>query len=485
MRYDYPEYSVDITPETVSKCRDVAQRLLAEVGLRVDHERFVSAIRGHDGVRVEGDRVYLSRKLTDRYYEAYIARNRAACEERLGLSEEPEWRLSSDGFSISVIDIETDKVRPATSRDLRELIRLIHSFGMTGSYPCTPQDVPPLMRAPACFKICWEESDRIRPFDYLDVRQTPFLYEMHRVMGKPFVVNVNIPHAMTVSEQDIEVFLRYYPAWKRDRNAVSWYTICDYPMLGVSKPITSTGAVACYLSQSFGTHILFQLFDPEINMQPRLSAGIPVDLRQMCWAFGSPRAHLYAFLNSRVLPALCGLSPEVYAPRSGALHTSSCAVDVRAGMEKMATALVSAMQGARIFGGAGNLAVDDLFSGVQLVVDVEIFEYVKEVIESFDPHPDIVTTEGLYEVLHDVATGREEFYSHPDTAARVRELLPVSNRRPHEKLRAWMTHGRNMKDLIREECLERIRNQPRFELAEEKRKELEKIYLAAERELVG
>jgi len=407
MRYDYPEYSVDITPETVSKCRDVAQRLLAEVGLRVDHERFVSAIRGHDGVRVEGDRVYLSRKLTDRYYEAYIARNRAACEERLGLSEEPEWRLSSDGFSISVIDIETDKVRPATSRDLRELIRLIHSFGMTGSYPCTPQDVPPLMRAPACFKICWEESDRIRPFDYLDVRQTPFLYEMHRVMGKPFVVNVNIPHAMTVSEQDIEVFLRYYPAWKRDRNAVSWYTICDYPMLGVSKPITSTGAVGDqHAAQAFGGD----------------TGGFEADVLGVRF---SPRASLRLSQQSRFARAVRVEPGGVRASERGAAHEF-----VRGGRSSghgEDTALVSAMQGARIFGGAGNLAVDDLFSGVQLVVDVEIFEYVKEVIESFDPHPDIVTTEGLYEVLHDVATGREEFYSHPDTAARVRELLPVSN----------------------------------------------------------
>ena len=74
-----------------------------------------------------------------------------------------------------------------------------------------------------------------------------------KVMGKPFVVNVNVPHAMTVSEHDIETFMQYYPAWKRNHDEISWYSICDYPMLGVNKPITSSGSVACYLSQSFGT----------------------------------------------------------------------------------------------------------------------------------------------------------------------------------------------------------------------------------------
>ena len=165
------------------------------------------------------------------------------------------------------------------------------------------------------------------------------------------------------------------------------------------------------------------------------------------------------------------------------MSSSSCAVDARAGMEKMGTSLVAAMQGARSFGGAGNLAVDDLFSGVQLAVDVEIFEYIKELIESFSPHPDILTTENLYEVLHDVATGKEEFYSHMDTATKVRNLLPVSKRRPSEKLRSWMMHEQNMKDRIRDECLQRIRDQEPFVLEEDKRKDLEKIYNDAEKKL--
>ena len=485
MRYNYPAYAVDLTPEIVAACRDAGQKLLEEVGLKVNHERFVDAIKEHDGVRADGQRVRIDRTLSDRYLDVFIEQNRKELEAAQPPSSDRPWSISCGGYSISVIDIETDEVRPATCRDLRDLIRLAHSLDVTGSYPCAPQDVPPLMRAPACFKICWEESDHIRPFDYLDVRQTPYLYEMHKVMGRPFTIVVNIPHPMTVSEHDIEVFLRYYPMWKRNPNEIAFYAICDYPMLGILKPITSTGSIASYLAQSFGTYILFKLFDPEVEMRPRLSAGSPVDLRNMCWAFGSPRTHLYAFLNARVLPALCGLRPDLYAPLSTVMHTSSCAVDVRAGMEKTATALVGAMQGARAFSGAGNLAVDDLFSGVQLVIDVEIFEYVKELIEAFDPHPDILATENLYEVLYDVGVGREEFYSHMDTATKVRNLLPVSKRRPHEKLRAWMMHKQNIKDRIREECLERIKNQTPFALAEDKRKELDKIYHAAEKELAG
>lgn len=484
MRFHYPEYGADWTPDLMAQCRDIGQRLLEDVGLRVPHEGFVDAIRGHAGVKIQGDRVHLSRRLTDEHFDAFITRNRERLLQPRSAAE-PEWAIACDGFSIAVVDIATDEVREATCQDLRDLIRLVHSLGMSGSYPCCPQDVPPLMRSLATFHICWEESDRIRPFDYLDIRQTPFLFEMHRVMGQPFVVNVNIPHCMTVSPHDLHIFLRWYPVWKEHREQIAWYSICDYSMIGINRPLSATGSVATYLAQSFGTHVLFQLFDPEIEMAPRISAGMPVDLQTMGWSWGSPRLHLYQFLNERALPALCGLSPDEYRPTHAFMCTSSCAVDARSGLEKMASGLTAALQGARSFGGAGNLAVDDLFSGVQLLLDVEIFEYIRELVGSFRPHPGLMDTGGLYDLIREVAEGEAEFYAHPDTAAKVRHLMPVSKRRPAEKLRSWMLHHRNLKDRLREEALERIAAEPAYELETAKRQELARIYAAAERELVG
>jgi trimethylamine:corrinoid methyltransferase-like protein len=193
--------------------------------------------------------------------------------------------------------------------------------------------------------------------------------------------------------------------------------------------------------------------------------------------------HLYQFLNDRVLPALCGLAPDEYRASEAFMCTSSCAVDARSALEKMATGLTAALQGARHFGGAGNLAVDDLFSGLQLLLDVEIFEYIRELVSAFSPHPDLMDTAGLYDLIREVAEGDTEFYAHPDTAAKVRRLMPTSRRRPSEKLRAWMGHRRNLKDRLREECRQRLAAPPTFELEAGKREELRRIYAAAERAL--
>ena len=339
------------------------------------------------------------------------------------------------------------------------------------------------MRALACFKICWQESDRIRPFDYLDQVQTPFLYDMYQVMDKPFVININLTDTMAVSHIDIDIFMRFYPHWKRNPDSVAWYHICDYAMTGVSKPITATGTVALYIAHLFGTYILFNLFDPEVKMPFGISAGMPVDLNNMGWAFGSPRGHLYAYLTARVLPALCGVDPGLYRRAGVNMDSNSCAVDERAGMEKMASTLTAAFQGVRQFSGAGNLAIDDLFSGVQFVIDVEIVNYVREAVEAFDPHPDILSTEGMFETLRDVNSGKDHFISHPDTVTRFRNILPSSDLLQREKLRSWLGHKQLLKDRAREECLTRIKEQEPFALPGDKQRALDEIYGKAEQNL--
>ena len=119
---------------------------------------------------------------------------------------------------MAVIDMATDAVRPATSQDLRDLIRLVASYGMEGNYSVIPQDVPPIMQAIAVFKIAWETSDKIRCLDYMDKRQTRPIYEMHQVMGKPFTLFLTVESPMTVSENDLDIFLDFYPDWKKHRD---------------------------------------------------------------------------------------------------------------------------------------------------------------------------------------------------------------------------------------------------------------------------
>jgi len=485
LNYAYPAYDVALTPPMFQECLGAAERLLADVGFLVRHEKFRNAVAGMNGLILDGERIRFHPSLIQANLEKILAdRRRRLLAEQERETSDPDWKVSTGGFSMAVIDVQTDEVRPATCQDLRDLIRLMDSYGIGGSYPVMPQDIPAMMQAIACFKTCWESSDKVRPYDYQNIHQTDYIYEMHKVMGKTFTVTLTVTQPMALSEHDLDIFLKFFPEWRR--GAAINFQILDYQMLGVSKPVTTAGCLALYFAEMLAVYTLFNLFDPGLEMPVHFGCGHPTDLRSVCWAFGHPRRHLYNYLNWRAPNDLCGVPVTEYRCQSVLLETSSCALDEQAAMEKMAAALLGALQGARHFSYAGNLAVDDLFSGVQFVMDVEMVNYVKELVQAFQPPPELLRTDGLYDLLRDVCLGRDEFISHPDTVRAFRKLLPCSDLLYREKLRQWLAHRKTFKDRARAECLRRLsEHRSAFQLPEDKQKALDEIYRSAEAHLLA
>ncbi|MEF9438615.1 MAG: hypothetical protein L0922_07770 [Candidatus Mariimomonas ferrooxydans] len=74
----------------------------------------------------------------------------------------------------------------------------------------------------------WEMSENIKPFDYQQPEQLPFLYEMHQVMEKEMTLCLVIPTPMTIDSKDLDIFLDYYPIWKEHRNIR--FDVLDYGM---------------------------------------------------------------------------------------------------------------------------------------------------------------------------------------------------------------------------------------------------------------
>lgn len=483
MSVEYPQYKLDLPEGLMRQCLDLAPRLLHEAGLAVPNDRFLSHLTGKAGIRIENQRVYFDTDMVRKFVAEFIVGKTQSCEtppEPLSKSE--EWAVTTEGYSMMTIDVETEELREGACDDLRKMIRLANSFGVGGTYMIMPQDVPPLMQVIECFKICWETTDNIRPYDYQQPEQIPFLYEMHKVMGKPMDIRLTIPTPMTIDPKDLDIFLEVYPLWKKYGDFE--FVIGNYFMNGILKPITVPGCATMGFCEYLATHILFKLFDPKIDLTVKLTGGHPTDLRSTCYAFGAPRLHLFRYLSNQLASNLCETHPSEYRCGKVRLETSSPAIDELAGMEKMATGLLAAMQGARQFSYAGVLCVDDVYSGTQFVIDLEIVNYIRETIESFNPHPDIVTAEGLYEEMRDAATGRSLFLSNDNTVQRFRNITPSSQLIVREKLRSWMSHQKLLKDRAREVALEHLRNfQQTYFLPVEKQKDLDRIYASAERAL--
>jgi trimethylamine:corrinoid methyltransferase-like protein len=478
---NYPQYAINLPDDIIRQAIDLAPKLLNEVGMLIDNHRFLSYFVNTKGLEIKGSRIHFEKKFVRKYIDSFITEK----NDILRNSSNPlskDWEVTTDGFSMTTIDVETEELRSATCQDLRDMIKLANSLGIGGSYMVMPQDVPPLLQAIQCFKICFEMSDNVRPYDYQQPEQLPFIYEMHQIVERPMDLVITIPSTMCIDPKDIDIFLKWYPVWKRERNIK--FQILDYPMIGITKPLSVPGCAAMCFAETLATHMLFNIFDPEINLPISLHGGLPTDMMHACWAFGSPRSHLFRYLNAMVLPNLCSMRPETYSINDSVnLETSSPTIDEQAAMEKMGCAMVAAMQGARHFSYAGTLCVDDVYSGTQFVIDLEIVEYIKETINAFNAHTDIVNIQDLYEECRDVAIGADTFVSSMNTATRFRNIIPSSQLLVREKLRSWMCHRKTIKDRARETALEHIRTCIPFRLAEDKQRQLEIILQKAKTQL--
>lgn len=482
MKTAYPEYQLELPQGIMQKCVDIAPKLLNEVGFSVRNDRFLSHLEATGGIQIQNGRVFFNKELVVKYIDKFMDKLKASCapvdnEVKGGKN----WKVTTAGYSMMVIDVETEKLREATCQDLRDLIKLANSFGIGGDYMVMPQDVPPLMRAIECYKICFESGTAIGPYDYQQPAQLPFIYEMYKVFEKPMDLFLVVPSSMAIDPKDLDVFLDFYPLWKKNRNLK--FRILNYGMVGITKPVTVTGCATMCFTESLAIHILLNLFDSELETTISMGGGHATDMRNACWAFGSPRSHLFRHLGAMILPNLRGHTTAQYTVnKSVRLETSSAGIDEHAALEKMATGLMAALQGARTFVYAGTLCVDDIYSGTQFVIDLEIVKYIRETIEAFDPHPDIIDIDGLYEECRDVALGKDTHISHINTVKKFRNIIPSSDLIVREKLQSWLKHKKLLKDRAREIAMDRIKNTEPYHLPDDKQQELDKIYERAKTE---
>jgi len=484
----YPQYAIDFDDETMDEIAAAAVSLLSETGLAVTYEPFLDRIRGKSGYTRRGERIRLDKELVRRHVEDYRRSRRAAAEKaqaEAASADEPPWRVSSGGFSLDVIDMDRDEIRPATCRDLAELTRLADSYGLAGANVVQPQDVPPILRDIAACRGSFENGEDFITSCHSDPAQTPYLLDMFAAAGKTFPVLIITVPPLRMAPESLQELLYVWDHRRADLEAKrAFLGPMIYNIPGVSGPVTVAGCLGLAFIEHVGAHILLEIFDERIDLAIGHGSIHPADLRSACYAFGSPRTHLFKYLATQWGVRFGGWSGGTYRPKSATLATASCRVDVQSGLEKMASALVPVLQGARQITNVGNLCVDDLISGVQMVIDMEIVAYLRELVETFAPPPDITSMRGIRQAVVDVAEGRDMFLSHETTASMFRAIMPSSTLFRREKLRSWQANPVGVKERAREVAKERIRTHT-FRRSSDVMRELARIYEAAARDLAG
>ena len=147
---------------------------------------------------------------------------------------------------------------------------------------------------------------------------------------------------------------------------------------------------------------------------------------------------------------------------------------IQAALEKSLTAMLGALAGARYLSFAGLLAHVDIFSPEQLMIDLEIRDWVARVMRGtrFDE-------EALSLDIIEQAAPADEFLTHPSTLANLRAELWVPSLLDQSPVQLFLSRGaKDVRETARAQAREAL-GRYQYELEPGKRRELERIYRTA------
>lgn len=450
-----------LTSDQIQSMHTSALQLVEQVGISVPHRGILALLSGQKGVSIHGEVVCFQPEVVERAM-------RLMCYPEW--ANQLQWGIISGAYEMNVLDGASGQLRPATTDDLRQATRLCESLGMLGSAPILPQDIAsPELREIALYKISYENSAR-KSSDLFDAnpKSSPetaeIVYEMAQAAGRYFSVGVMVISPLRMMESELEIIYRFL-----DRKVPMMVTAL--PSAGATGPYPLVGAHVQSLAEVMAAMTTLTLVSRGAPVYASPIDSIrahPFDMKQAAFVYGSPEDLLGTLIQSQ-LNRQYGI-PVV----AKSLLTNSPLPDEQAAAEKSAHTLAAALAGARIFTNAGVLAVDEIYSFEQALIDYEIVQYCRRVCAGFEFSPEALGVEAVIE------TGiGGNFLMHPTTLTRYKTGAWQPQLFDHTMLSQWQSRGsRSLMERAGELVRKRLA-QPGFKLPAGEQHDLDRIWQSA------
>jgi trimethylamine--corrinoid protein Co-methyltransferase len=454
-----------LTAEMIQQMHDSALTLIERVGLSVPHAGIRKLLAEHNGVTIVGEVVRFKPFLVEKAIRQMYYPD--ACRDL-------QWGMISGAYEMNVLDMDTGEIRPSTLKDLVELTKLSDSYGMYGSAPVRPLDVPTeTLQEVAMYKVSYENSQH-KSADEFDanpksnVRVAEYVYDMAQAANRYYSLGMWVISPFRLMEPELEIVYRFL-----ERKVPMW--TATMPIAGATAPISIVGAYVQSMAELWAAVTLLTLISRGAPVFASMIDSIrayPFDMKYGSFVYGSPEDLLGTMFQVQ-LNRHYGI-PTV----AKSLLTNSKLPDAQAAAEMGAHTLAAALAGARIFTSAGLLAVDEIFSAEQVVIDCEIVQYARRVVEGFEFSEDALGVTAIQEV----GIGGH-FLDHPTTIQKFRTACWMPELFEHTMLGYWKDHGSvSIRERARQIARKRIAAH-RYKLPIEVQRELDRIWRAAVTEL--
>jgi trimethylamine--corrinoid protein Co-methyltransferase len=323
--------------------------------------------------------------------------------------------LSLDGCGTDVLDLETGQVRPSTLADLEAAVRIADAlpqisflWPVVSARDC-PASVQPLYELQAMLTQSSKHAQAMTVVDAWNARATVEIAA--EVAGG----------RQALRERPIvSTFQCSFSPLSYERSALEAAFVfgeagiptgfMDMTIGCGTAPATVAGNAALANAEVLAGITLFELFYPGT---PTFygSCSTMMELRSGGVTCGGPEDLLLQAVACQ-LARFYGLPSSI-----GTFATGAKTGDWHAGVENALSGAVSQLCGADMMSGAGLLNAARLFSFEQLLMDCEIHDLIRAVVQGFAVNPETLAED----VIHSIGP-RSHFLTAPHTRAHLREI---------------------------------------------------------------
>jgi trimethylamine---corrinoid protein Co-methyltransferase len=358
------ERSLDLLEKTgVTVKSEAILEKMADAGCQVDRSSFNIKIPAH----------LVTEAIENTPKEFALGGLNAAISLQLGVGNS---YLTTDGQGCFVSDLHTGQRRESTMQDLADSAVVADSLDYIDMYwpLVSATDVTTETRTLEELATIYRHCGKHLQTDIFNVAQVPFFIKaLEAILGDADQIR---------KRKILSVVCCPVTPLKYEENMMEAYlelgeyevpiNILPMPISGATAPASLLSTVLLNNVEVLGAVTIFQTFRPGVPLIYGSSSSI-LDMRSGLFAVGAPEEGL--------LNGACAEMAKYYKMPSLVSGLSSDAKEpgFQAALEKMATGLVPWLAGPDIFGGVGLLETCQCLYLEQLILDEEIFGFMKRI----------------------------------------------------------------------------------------------------------
>jgi len=424
-----PRLSVPLSDTDMQQVIAGARRVLREVGVHCQAPEVRKQLASLPAAWQSGERVYYG----DAVVDAILADSRKGATPEQKQHHEP-FSIGPPWCCLQIADAGSGTVRPPTAQDAARATRLLEGVGAPVHVaPVAPANVSPQLRNLACLRTVLLHSRVGRHLPNPPVpEQISATVDMGAAAGRTaraFIMVMLSP--LRFDANGIGYFLKY-----RDLPGLQLDLAGSMPCTGLTSPMHLPGT----LVQSLAEAIAVAACTRALGCGGEVGAirCDPCDMRSGNYVIGSPEFQLLDMATRALYRTITGATYT-----GGAFRSMAKGPDAQAMAERCFTVLFQALQGARNFGHAGQMSMDEVFSPEQVVLDCEILRYVERIAWGMEWHEDadgrLAVDDAVEMIRQGVETGH--YLDAEQTIKGYREFFYSSKLFGYEKLNTWLQHG--------------------------------------------